>query len=92
MGRTDSIATINPNQERRSSFLEISQTPQALASITQTKSSAQAQQQRNTTMEGFEVEVAVVYSKRAQWLRAGVLGAKDGLLSTASLMMGVGAV
>ncbi|GAV60121.1 VIT1 domain-containing protein, partial [Cephalotus follicularis] len=30
--------------------------------------------------------------KRAQWLRAAVLGANDGLLSTASLMMGVGAV
>ncbi|XP_052189895.1 vacuolar iron transporter homolog 4-like [Diospyros lotus] len=32
------------------------------------------------------------YSKRSQWLRAAVLGANDGLLSTASLMMGVGAV
>ncbi|KAG6602181.1 Vacuolar iron transporter-like 4, partial [Cucurbita argyrosperma subsp. argyrosperma] len=32
------------------------------------------------------------YSKRAQWLRAAVLGANDGLVSTASLMMGVGAV
>lgn len=32
------------------------------------------------------------YSHRAQWLRAAVLEANDGLLSTASLMMGVGAV
>ncbi|KAI3408096.1 uncharacterized protein J3R85_020427 [Psidium guajava] len=32
------------------------------------------------------------YSKRSQWLRAAVLGANDGLMSTASLMMGVGAV
>lgn len=32
------------------------------------------------------------YSSRAQWLRAAVLGANDGLVSTASLMMGVGAV
>ncbi|CAJ1953086.1 unnamed protein product [Sphenostylis stenocarpa] len=31
------------------------------------------------------------YSKRSQWLRAAVLGANDGLVSTASLMMGVGA-
>ncbi|KAF8405864.1 hypothetical protein HHK36_007942 [Tetracentron sinense] len=31
------------------------------------------------------------YSQRAQWLRAAVLGANDGLISTASLMMGVGA-
>ncbi|WRX15546.1 Ccc1 family - like 4 [Theobroma cacao] len=38
-----------------------------------------------------EVEV-LDYAKRAQWLRAAVLGANDGLLSTASLMMGVGAV
>ncbi|KAF5185206.1 Vacuolar iron transporter-like protein [Thalictrum thalictroides] len=32
------------------------------------------------------------YSQRAQWLRAAVLGATDGLVSTASLMMGIGAV
>lgn len=37
-------------------------------------------------------ETIVDYSKRAQVLRASVLGANDGLLSTASLMMGVGAV
>ncbi|XP_054814556.1 vacuolar iron transporter homolog 2-like [Prosopis cineraria] len=34
----------------------------------------------------------VDYSQRAQWLRVAVLGANDGLLSTASLIMGVGAV
>ncbi|CAL1362451.1 unnamed protein product [Linum trigynum] len=43
-----------------------------------------------------EEEVVVVvpfdYSKRAQWLRAAVLGANDGLLSTSSLMTGIGAV
>ncbi|OIW15667.1 hypothetical protein TanjilG_09605 [Lupinus angustifolius] len=40
-----------------------------------------------------EQEVKVFdYANRAQWLRAAVLGANDGLLSTASLMMGVGAV
>ncbi|KAH7833817.1 hypothetical protein Vadar_009982 [Vaccinium darrowii] len=32
------------------------------------------------------------YTQRAQWLRAAVLGANDGLVSIASLMMGVGAV
>lgn len=37
-------------------------------------------------------EVIFDYAKRAQWLRAALLGANDGLLSTASLMMGVGAV
>lgn len=42
--------------------------------------------------EALEVEVVHDYSKRAQWLRAAVLGANDGLLSTASLMMGIGAV
>ncbi|KAJ0644945.1 putative Ccc1 family protein [Helianthus annuus] len=36
--------------------------------------------------EGFD------YSRRGQWLRAAVLGATDGLVSVASLMMGVGAV
>ncbi|KAL6954850.1 hypothetical protein U1Q18_003118 [Sarracenia purpurea var. burkii] len=45
------------------------------------------------TMELETIEVKVTdYSSRAQWLRAAVLGANDGLLSTASLMMGVGAV
>lgn len=37
-------------------------------------------------------EVTFDYAKRAQWLRAALLGANDGLLSTASIMMGVGAV
>ncbi|XP_054779291.1 vacuolar iron transporter homolog 2-like [Prosopis cineraria] len=32
------------------------------------------------------------YSQRGQWLRAAILGANDGLLSVAALMMGVGAV
>ncbi|KAJ7968130.1 Vacuolar iron transporter family protein [Quillaja saponaria] len=43
------------------------------------------------TEDGQVIEV-FDYAKRAQWLRAAVLGANDGLLSTASLMMGVGAV
>ena len=30
------------------------------------------------------------FSQRAPWLRAGVLGANDGLVSVASLMIGVG--
>jgi len=43
--------------------------------------------------ETLEVETKDFdYSKRSQWLRAAVLGANDGLVSTASLMMGVGAV
>ncbi|EXB96337.1 hypothetical protein L484_023054 [Morus notabilis] len=32
------------------------------------------------------------YSVRAQWLRAAVLGANDGLVSIASIIMGIGAV
>ncbi len=31
------------------------------------------------------------YSNRANWLRAAVLGANDGLVSVASIMLGVGA-
>ncbi|TVT98045.1 hypothetical protein EJB05_56678, partial [Eragrostis curvula] len=34
---------------------------------------------------------SVDYMARAQWLRAAVLGANDGLVSVASLMIGVGA-
>lgn len=46
--------------------------------------------QQNATLEIESDEFD--YSKRSQWLRAAVLGANDGLVSTASLMMGVGAV
>ncbi|XP_004140970.1 LOW QUALITY PROTEIN: vacuolar iron transporter homolog 4-like [Cucumis sativus] len=46
------------------------------------------QQQSTLEIQAKEFD----YSKRAQWLRAAVLGANDGLVSTASLMMGVGAV
>ncbi|XP_042031947.1 vacuolar iron transporter homolog 2-like [Salvia splendens] len=42
--------------------------------------------------QGEDLEQEFDYSKRSQWLRAAVLGANDGLISTASLMMGVGAV
>ncbi|KAI6702977.1 hypothetical protein NL676_012113 [Syzygium grande] len=45
------------------------------------------------TKQALEQEIeAVDFSKRAQWLCAAMLGANDGLLLTASLMMGVGAV
>lgn len=43
------------------------------------------------TGHGLEVK-DFDYSKRSQWLRAAVLGANDGLVSTAALMIGVGAV
>ncbi|KAI3807491.1 hypothetical protein L1987_23421 [Smallanthus sonchifolius] len=46
---------------------------------------------QQTTLE-LEPKDLFDYSKRSQWLRAAVLGANDGLISTASLMMGVGAV
>lgn len=47
------------------------------------------EQQRNQELEG---QTEIDYSERAQSIRAAVLGASDGLVSTASLMMGVGAV
>ncbi|KAJ9538137.1 hypothetical protein OSB04_030870 [Centaurea solstitialis] len=40
----------------------------------------------------MSIEKDIDYSQRGQWLRAAVLGATDGLVSVASLMMGVGAV
>lgn len=52
----------------------------------------QQQQQATTTLEIESDEDTFDYSKRSQWLRAAVLGANDGLVSTASIMMGVGAV
>ncbi|KAF5955164.1 hypothetical protein HYC85_008020 [Camellia sinensis] len=47
--------------------------------------------EQQTSLE-IEEKDFIDYSKRSQWLRAAVLGANDGLISTASLMMGVGAV
>ncbi|XP_042500449.1 vacuolar iron transporter homolog 4-like [Macadamia integrifolia] len=47
---------------------------------------------QNEAEQEKDQEVKINYSQRAQWLRAAVLGASDGLVSTASLMMGVGAV
>ncbi|KAI9078643.1 hypothetical protein K1719_039392 [Acacia pycnantha] len=56
----------------------------------------QHQHQPPTTTQDTETKNVLQdqldYTKRAQWLRAAVLGANDGLVSTASLMMGVGAV
>ncbi|CAI9786219.1 unnamed protein product [Fraxinus pennsylvanica] len=48
----------------------------------------------NDDIEGQKMQEVDVYdySKRAQWLRAAVLGANDGLLSTSALMIGIGAV
>ncbi|XP_042493504.1 vacuolar iron transporter homolog 4-like [Macadamia integrifolia] len=47
----------------------------------------------NNDKQQIDQEIkAIDYIQRAQWLRAAVLGASDGLVSTASLMMGVGAV
>lgn len=40
---------------------------------------------------GYSVHEEAHFSQRNNWLRAGVLGANDGLISTASLMMGMAA-
>ncbi|KAH7842478.1 hypothetical protein Vadar_005751 [Vaccinium darrowii] len=61
-------------------------------SIEQTKPSVPTVDLELQSIEGLEIEVIDDYSSRAQWLRAAILGANDGLLSTASLMVGVGAV
>ncbi|KAG6409176.1 hypothetical protein SASPL_132210 [Salvia splendens] len=39
-----------------------------------------------------QMEEEINYSERAQWLRAAVLGANDGLVTVASLILGVGAL
>ncbi|KAL5174975.1 Nodulin-21 [Glycine soja] len=44
------------------------------------------------TLATSEDHTSIDYLQRAQWLRAAVLGANDGLVSVTSLMMGVGAV
>ena len=59
-----------------------------------------AQQHSGTRLEGVTVSSEVEYeelpdehshySQRSPWLRAAVLGANDGLVSNASLMLGIG--
>ncbi|XP_061364554.1 vacuolar iron transporter homolog 4-like [Gastrolobium bilobum] len=48
----------------------------------------QDQKQTKVTEHSSNID----FSQRAQWLRAAVLGANDGLVSVASLMMAIGAV
>ncbi|XP_044971049.1 vacuolar iron transporter homolog 5-like [Hordeum vulgare subsp. vulgare] len=45
-----------------------------------------------TMCRAIDSDSDVDFAGRANWLRAAVLGANDGLVSTASLMLGVGAV
>ncbi|CAJ2678045.1 unnamed protein product [Trifolium pratense] len=42
--------------------------------------------------KSVEKESNIDYFQRAQWLRAAMLGANDGLITVASLMIGVGAI
>lgn len=46
---------------------------------------------QNKDLELGKPDDTIDYMQRAQWLRASVLGANDGLVSVASLMIGVGA-
>ncbi|KAJ7968135.1 Vacuolar iron transporter-like protein [Quillaja saponaria] len=43
-------------------------------------------------VQNVSIDDNLDYTQRGQWLRAAVLGANDGLVSVASLMMGIGAV
>lgn len=45
----------------------------------------------NKDLEFGKTDDTIDYMQRAQWLRASVLGANDGLISVASLMIGIGA-
>ncbi|XP_068658205.1 vacuolar iron transporter homolog 4-like [Aristolochia californica] len=54
--------------------------------------SAPVETNRSVDVESNQLPEETDYSQRANWLRAAVLGANDGLVSTASLMMGVGAI
>ncbi|KAJ4746842.1 Vacuolar iron transporter [Rhynchospora pubera] len=47
---------------------------------------------KSKDLELGKTDDKIDYLARAQWLRAAVLGANDGLVSVASLMIGVGAV
>lgn len=47
---------------------------------------------RHQKIRPREEKEEVDYMQRAQWLRAALLGANDGLVTVASLMMGVGSI
>ncbi|KAG7583318.1 Ccc1 family [Arabidopsis suecica] len=60
-----------------------------MASNVQLSETSSPRNQKNRpTAEKEEVD----YMQRAQWLRAALLGANDGLVTVASLMMGVGSI
>ncbi|KAJ0517104.1 putative Ccc1 family protein [Helianthus annuus] len=61
-------------------------TNQTVFSLSIAEEQSDPRQSRSSPEEDFD------YSQRGQWLRAAVLGANDGLVTVASLMMGVGAV
>ncbi|MFS7985743.1 putative Ccc1 family protein [Helianthus anomalus] len=61
-------------------------TNQIVFSLSIAEEQSDPRQSRLSPEEDFD------YSQRGQWLRAAVLGANDGLVTVASLMMGVGAV
>ncbi|CAK8578065.1 unnamed protein product [Lathyrus sativus] len=46
----------------------------------------------NSTLKTEKESNNIDYFQRAQWLRAAMLGANDGLITVASLMIGVGAI
>ncbi|KAL2501656.1 putative membrane protein [Forsythia ovata] len=52
---------------------------------------ADASSEIKISIENEEEKNMIELIERGQWLRAAILGANDGLLSTTSLMLGVGA-
>ncbi|KAL2463028.1 Vacuolar iron transporter-like protein 1 [Forsythia ovata] len=52
---------------------------------------ADASSEIKISIENEEEKKMIELIERGQWLRAAILGANDGLLSTTSLMLGVGA-
>ncbi|KAL8038135.1 hypothetical protein ABFX02_11G084600 [Erythranthe guttata] len=62
-----------------------------MAAGAEIKLSVNSNNNNNNNNTEHEEEKRVNLIQRAQWLRAAILGANDGLLSTTSLMLGVGA-
>ena len=73
-------------------FMAVNGTHDHQVSVSNVRVPVHANDIEQNQCQETEEDNNIDYYQRAQWLRAAVLGATDGLVSVASLMIGVGAV
>ncbi|KAL6222134.1 hypothetical protein ACLB2K_005526 [Fragaria x ananassa] len=90
--RVDPLQDTQPIKKKTQSY-RIKKRPSRLASPSLSMASVETCVEHELPVStGQDYKTRSEQVQRAQWLRAAILGASDGLLSTTSLMLGVGAV